>query len=147
MSGGFNLIRNGVDATGFTAATDRTASFAVPLGPRLDPAGPSNHGGSIPTIALLCGSPAIDIATSIGLSGTLATDQRGAGFPRTFDDPYTANAVGGDGTDIGAFERQQNCLHPTFSVNTTGDAADVQPGDGICDVEAGTPGEQCTLRA
>ncbi len=35
----------------------------------------------------------------------------------------------------------------TFSVNTTGDQSDVSAGDGSCDVDAGTPGSQCTLRA
>ena len=55
---------------------------------------------------MLFGSPAIDKGTSNGLTGHLTTDQRGAGFPRTFDDPATPNATGGDGTDIGAFELQ-----------------------------------------
>ena len=48
------------------------------------------------------GSPAIDKASNSGLT----TDQRGSGFPRTFDDPATPNATGGDGTDIGSFELQ-----------------------------------------
>jgi CSLREA domain-containing protein len=35
----------------------------------------------------------------------------------------------------------------TLVVNTVGDAADTNVGDGICDTDAGTAGEQCTLRA
>jgi hypothetical protein len=52
----------------------------------------------------LPGSPALDKGTSNGLTGPLTTDQRGSGFPRTFNYPSIANAIGGDGTDIGAFE-------------------------------------------
>ena len=49
-------------------------------------------------------SPAIDRGKNF--SG-LATDQRGVGFGRTFDDAATANPPGGDGPDVGAFEAQQ----------------------------------------
>ncbi len=34
-----------------------------------------------------------------------------------------------------------------FTVNLIGDSADANPGDGACDVDAGTSGNQCTLRA
>ena len=34
-----------------------------------------------------------------------------------------------------------------FIVNTTNDAVDVAPGDGLCDTDINTPGEQCSLRA
>jgi CSLREA domain-containing protein len=57
-----------------------------------------NNGGPTQTRALLPGSPAIDKGTSSGLS----TDQRG--FHRPVDLPSTPNAMGGDGSDIGAFE-------------------------------------------
>jgi hypothetical protein len=46
----------------------------------------------------LWGSPAIDKGKSFGLT----TDQRG--LPRALDFPSIANASGGDGSDIGAFE-------------------------------------------
>jgi hypothetical protein len=49
-------------------------------------------------MALLPGSPAIDQGTNFGIS----TDQRGR--LRPFDLPEVASAVGGNGTDIGAFE-------------------------------------------
>ncbi|NDJ36652.1 MAG: hypothetical protein GYB64_18525 [Chloroflexi bacterium] len=35
----------------------------------------------------------------------------------------------------------------TFNVNLTFDVADANPGDGSCDIDLVTPGEQCTLRA
>ena len=62
-----------------------------------------NNGGPTLTHALMTGSPAIDKGKNF--SGA-TTDQRGSGFDRTFDDPSIANATGGDGTDIGAFEVQ-----------------------------------------
>ena len=53
------------------------------------------------TRALLIGSPAIDQGHNNGL----ITDQRGR--LRPVDNPAITNAVGGDGSDIGAFELQQ----------------------------------------
>lgn len=99
-SSGFNMIGDRTGSTGLTLATDLSGD------PMLDPAGLRNNGGPTSTIALLPASPAIDKGTSIGLTGTLATDQRGTGFPRTIDNPAIANANGGNGTDIGAFERR-----------------------------------------
>ena len=46
------------------------------------------------------------VAHPAGSAVTPAFDQRGPGFVRTFDNLLTANATGGDGTDIGAFEVQ-----------------------------------------
>lgn len=105
VSAGFNLIGKTDGSTGFNAATDQTGTIASPLNPMLDPAGLRNNGGPTQTIALVSGSPAVDKGTSASLTGDLTTDQRGAGFPRTFDNPSIPNAAGGDGTDIGAFER------------------------------------------
>jgi hypothetical protein len=93
-----------------------------------------NNGGATQTIALLCGSPAIDKGTSNGLTGVLTTDQRGAGFPRTFDDAAAANATGGDGTDIGAFEVQQSCAAPTPTPGVLGNISTRLPvlgGDNV----------------
>lgn len=60
----------------------------------------ADNGGPTPTHALLPGSPAIDKGNS-ALSGQ-TTDQRGVRRP--VDNPNIANAAGGDGADIGAFE-------------------------------------------
>jgi hypothetical protein len=79
--------------------------FAV--GTVLDP-NLADNGGPTRTHALISGSPAIDAGFANGAS----TDQRGVGFARTFDDPDTINAPGSDGTDIGAFERQNGFLQP-----------------------------------
>lgn len=107
FTGRFNLIGKSDGSTGFGFdATDQLGSVVAPFDPKLDPNGLQNNGGPTKTVALLFGSPAIDKGTSAGLTGNLTTDQRGAGFPRTFDDPNTPNANGGDGTDIGAFELQ-----------------------------------------
>jgi CSLREA domain-containing protein len=101
-SSGFNLIGEKDGSTGFSAATDKKGTVASPLNPRLDPKGLRNNGGPTQTVALVSGSPAIDKGTSVGLTGTLTTDQRG--FHRTVDNSSIPNANGGDGTDIGAFE-------------------------------------------
>ena len=101
-SDGFNLIGRRDGSAGFGAPSDQTGTVALPLDPKLDPAGLQNNGGPTQTIALLFGSPAIDKGTNTSRGGTLTTDQRGTGFPRTFDYPSITNAR--DGTDVGAFE-------------------------------------------
>jgi hypothetical protein len=112
-SQGFNLIGKKDGSTGFTAGTDQAGTIAVPLDPRIDTLGLSDNGGPTLTVALRCGSPAIDKASRIGLNGPLFSDQRG-NFPRLFDDPSTVNASGGDGTDVGAFEQQISCSQASF---------------------------------
>jgi hypothetical protein len=102
ISQGFNLVRIVDGATGFTAPTDQTGTAALPLDPMLDPAGLQDNGGPTLTIALLPGSPALDQASSQAIVLGLTTDQRGFGFPRIFDNLFIPNAVGGDGTDVGA---------------------------------------------
>jgi fibronectin-binding autotransporter adhesin len=89
------------------------------LGPLQD------NGGPTLTHALLCGSPAIDRGTNFTDS---ATDQRGVGFTRIFDDPAVANATGGDGADIGAFEVQLGaCAPPDTDGDGVPDAIDQCP--------------------
>jgi predicted outer membrane repeat protein len=63
----------------------------------------ANNGGRNQTHALLPGSPALDQGYSFGASN----DQRGLGFARIIDSELIANAIGGDGADIGAFEFQR----------------------------------------
>ena len=95
QSGGYNLVGVSVDGDGL-GANDLTGTVDAPLDARLGPL--QDNGGPTFTMALLPGSPAIDQGVSQGLS----TDQRGT--PRTADQPNIPNALGGDGTDIGAFE-------------------------------------------
>ena len=86
----------------------------------------ANNGGPTFTHELLFGSPAIDAG-----NGLLSKDQRGQ--PRPVDDVNLPNAVGGNGSDIGAFEA------PTFQVNSIADA-----DDGACTLPGA--GNGCTLR-
>ena len=101
ISDGYNLGSD--DAGGWlTNATDQ-----VNADPKLGPL--QNNGGPTWTHALLRGSPAIDKGNANAVP-TLAlnTDQRG--FPRPVDNPSIANATGGDGSDIGAFEEQYSAF-------------------------------------
>ncbi len=91
-SGGYNLIGSTNGSSGFGATGDQFNINPL-VGPLQD------NGGPRPTMALLLGSPAIDKGKSFGLT----VDQRGE--PRPFDWPLVSNAAGGDGSDIGAFER------------------------------------------
>jgi CSLREA domain-containing protein len=94
ISEGFNLSSD--DGSGLlTQSTDKT--LAIPgLSPLAD------NGGQTPTHGLLSNSAAIDAGIS-----EIFNDQRGPGFLRLVDLP-AVNAIGGNGTDIGAFEVQAN---------------------------------------
>jgi hypothetical protein len=88
----YNLIQNfsGLNIIG------ATAHVIIGQDPLLGPL--TNNGGFARTMALRPGSPAIDK----GKNFSVAVDQRGA--PRPVDIASVANAGGGDGSDIGAFE-------------------------------------------
>jgi hypothetical protein len=96
-SDGYNLSSDNGGGV-LTNSTDK-----INTDPMLGPL--ANNGGPTLTIAPLPGSPAIDRGKSFGLT----TDQRG--FPRPIDDPCITNAVGGDGSDIGALETQTACVN------------------------------------
>ena len=94
------------------------------LGPLQD------NGGPTLTHALLSDSPAIGAGSCEDADGNpVTTDQRGIARPQ------------GAACDIGAFELETELAG--IIVNSTADAIDVNPGDGICDDGAGN----CTLRA
>jgi hypothetical protein len=96
-SDNFNLVGSASGGTITPAQfADQLGSAVAPIDPLLGPL--SDNGGSTFTHALLSGSPAIDRGNSSGST----TDQRG--FPRPSDWLNIANAQGGDGADIGAFE-------------------------------------------
>jgi hypothetical protein len=97
-SRGFNLIGMADGGTGFTNGliADQVGSNASPINPLLGPL--QTNGSLTPTHALLWGSPAIDKGNCFGIH----TDQRG--HHRPHDYPLIPNAIGGDGSDIGAFE-------------------------------------------
>ena len=88
-SGGFNI--DSASTCGFTSAGDQQQ-----IDPRIGPL--QNNGGPTATMAPTETSPSIDG----GISSGSTTDQRG--LPRPADAPSIPNAVGGDGSDIGAVE-------------------------------------------
>ena len=63
-----------------------------------------NNGGGTRSFSLLADSDALDGGNAEG--GSSLSDQRGTGFLRSVDLPAISNMIGGDGTDIGAFESQ-----------------------------------------
>ena len=106
---GANIDNNGgtITSHGYNLSSDDGGGFLTGPGDQINTApmlGPlQDNGGPTFTHALLTGSPAIDKGKNMD---GLTTDQRGPGFVRTFDNPSIPNAIGGDGTDIGAFEVQ-----------------------------------------
>jgi Domain of unknown function (DUF4394)/Bacterial Ig domain/Calx-beta domain/Domain of unknown function (DUF4214) len=103
-SAGYNLVGKVDGSAGFAPPLDQVGTVAVPLNPKLGPL--ANHGGPTDTHNLLPDSPAVDLGKNgIAPAAPDATDQRGK--PRTFNfNPAVGPAVGGDETDIGAFELQ-----------------------------------------
>jgi hypothetical protein len=92
--GGYNLDSD--NTCGFPTNNNSLSGVDPMLGDLAD------NGGPTMTHALLEGSPAIDQGNSFAA----ITDQRGK--PRLFDFDASSIAPGGDGSDIGAFERQLN---------------------------------------
>ena len=92
---GYNLSND--NGGGLLTAPGDQINTAPLLGPLQD------NGGPTFTHAPSTGSPAIDAGKNFT---AMSTDQRGSGFARTFDNASIANASGGDGTDIGAYEVQ-----------------------------------------
>ncbi len=97
VSQGFNLIGNVGAATGFSA-NDQTGNSSALLDPQLETL--ALNGATTPTHGLISNSPAIDKGKSFGVT----TDQRGQ--IRPFDRTNIPAAIGGDNSDIGAFEAQ-----------------------------------------
>ncbi len=119
-SQGYNIMGDtgGAIITPTTGDQIGVSAAQLKLGPLQD------NGGATPTMAPQCGSVAIDK----GIANSLSTDQRGAGFARTVDDPTIADAA--DGTDVGAFELQPTCGSPTPTPTPTPtppDTDDVTP--------------------
>lgn len=115
-SQGFNLT----DGTGcgFNQTSDQ-----LNADPALDPAGLSSNGGPTETIALLPASPAVDHGLS---SAGELVDQRGS--LRPYDFTSVTDAVGGDGTDIGAFEVEDTTAPDTTITSGPGEGTTVPNG-------------------
>lgn len=102
-SSSFNLIGAGGSGGLIDLSTDPTPAHQNQVGVAnagLNPLG--DNGGPTMTHSLTCTSPAIDK----GFKFTTTTDQRGGTRPFDFADAVYPNAVGGDGSDIGAYETQ-----------------------------------------
>lgn len=114
-SAGYNIIGARDGSSGFLNGVnqDQIGTVASPVVPLLGPL--QDNGGPTFTHALLAGSPAIDKGNSFGTT----TDQRG--FARIFDKAGIANASGGDGSDIGAFEFQP--IPPLLNIMRSGNNA------------------------
>jgi dockerin type I repeat protein len=100
ISEGYNLIGTTVNSTGFGTTGDQLG--VTPAQANLSVL--RDNGGGMYTMRPLPGSVAIDQGKR-GLDENnqpINTDQRGS--PRPVDLPGTPNAVGGDGSDIGAVE-------------------------------------------
>ncbi|MFM9903006.1 MAG: choice-of-anchor Q domain-containing protein [Pyrinomonadaceae bacterium] len=106
VTGGYNLIGNNDNVSGVfptgnpNANNDIVGMPGSPVNPLVGPL--ANNGGPTQTHALLLGSPAIDKGSAV--VPALTTDQRGS--PRPLDVAGYPNAMGGNGSDIGAFEAQ-----------------------------------------
>ena len=91
ISEGFNLADDGTCNLSGQGDKPNTEPLLRPL---------ASNGGPTKTHALRPTSPAVDA----GLAGSATTDQRG--LPRIVNYPGVPKAVGGDNSDIGAFELQ-----------------------------------------
>jgi hypothetical protein len=120
---GYNLIG---DATGATITGDTTGD-QLDVEPDLDPAGLSYNEGPTETVRILSDSAAIDQGKALG---SVTTDQRG--IARPFEDATIANASGGDGSDIGAFEVQAVAKEIAVELE---DGTDLQ--DGLSTIDLG----------
>ena len=125
----------GITSAGYNLTDGDGAGVLIAIGDQIntDPqfqASPVQQSGLTETIPLAVTSPAIDRGRSDAIPElAVTTDQRGV--PRPFDFPAASIAPGGDGSDIGAFEKAQ----PSFVVTTTADH-----NDGACTAA------DCTLR-
>lgn len=124
-SQGYNLIED----TGNCNIGGSTLGNLSGVDPLLAPL--FDYGAAIPTHLLLPNSPALDAgnptAAGSGGSACLSGDARGS-------------ARGVTRCDIGAYEYRAD-----FVVNSTADAGDTNPGDGVC--ASTLPSGACTLRA
>jgi hypothetical protein len=119
---GYNIIGNYDGMTGTITAGPEdqigVSTAAVNLAPL------ANNGGPVKTHALNPGSVAIDKGNSFGIT----SDARGS--TRPCDQPAIANATGGDGADIGAFEVQGTCAAANVAPDAVDDNASVAEDSG-----------------
>ncbi|HQU82791.1 MAG TPA: Ig-like domain-containing protein, partial [Pyrinomonadaceae bacterium] len=108
----YNIIGNAATSGGITHGLNgnqvgNSGAGTISISSVIDTA-LTNNGGGTPTHRITTTSPAADKGSAANtpfaenLLAPVTTDQRGVFRP--YDNPAIANAVGGDGSDIGAFE-------------------------------------------
>lgn len=114
VASGTNIVNfsGTVTSFGYNLASDNGGGFLTATGDQINQnpmLGPlAGNGGPTLTHVLLPGSPAIDKGKRDAIASlALNSDQRG--FPRPENDPCVSDSPTGDGSDIGAFERQDVC--------------------------------------
>ena len=105
---------NGTNLNGALATNTNNITSGTAAAVGLDPAGLKDNGGPTQTVALVPGSPAINMGDP-SFNGSGQFDQRGAGFAR----------VSGGRLDIGAFEVQAANRAPTLNNATYSTSANV----------------------
>jgi CSLREA domain-containing protein len=144
---GYNLIGNNSGVTAQfpagnpNANNDIVGTSATPVNPLLDPT-LKLFGAPVPIHALLFGSPALDKGFSFGLT----TDQRGLLRPVNLDDATYPNAIGGDGSDIGAFEAQTAPLAPTAATVAVSGYVTSTLGRGISGIQLSLTDSEGNIR-
>jgi hypothetical protein len=126
---GHNIIGSlGTNAIAFTMTP--TTGDQIGVNDALLNFGPlQDNGGLTPTRALLAASIALDA----GHSGGLTTDQRA--MTRPCDNAGLANATGGDGADVGAFEEQVLCAVANVAPDAVDDNAVVAEDSGTNNID------------
>lgn len=116
ISEGYNLLGTTTGSSGFGATGDQLGASAA----QVNLSALRDNGGPTRTMRPLAGSVAIDQGKrALDPAGQpLSLDQRG--YPRPVDLAGTPNAVGGDGSDIGAVETGAAQSGPDFVVTNTG---------------------------
>ena len=105
VGGGAVLTSNGHNLADDASCALNGPADQPAIDPQLEPL--ADNGGPTPTHALAPSSPAVDA----GISDGTRADQRG--LPRPVDLAEIANASGGEGADVGAFERQPSGSEPS----------------------------------
>jgi len=129
ISGGYNLIGDGSNSTGFTDGVngDKVGTSAVPIGPELGTL--QENGGPTHTHALLAGSPAMEAGDPSfnpnAYTPPLTTDQRG--LPRVSDGDTSGTAV----IDIGAYEVESTAVNVDVSISKNDGLTATVPGNSL----------------
>jgi uncharacterized repeat protein (TIGR01451 family) len=102
------------------------------------------------TVDFFDGASPIGTCTGVAVNGSgqatcSQTYTDTVGSPHSITATYNGDSTFATSTSSALSQTVSPALNLT--VNTTGDQADANIGDGLCDVDTGTVGSQCTLRA